>query len=267
LTFFFRVYFTGDGNDTPYLDWIDITYGMVGEIPSISGVTISPSEAKLYDDITVDANFATTPDKATCYALNRSGVTVGKPKDVTSGSCVFVSSEITPDTGNNMAIYAQAGGLSAEHTSATFTVEDTNITDPSVTLYNIIKDNLAGDFTVCKVSTAWYNERFTEPQIVVGHIGTPDKVKTIHDTLREHKSIYYIDTWVTGTIGSDTSVKKSRYRLDNEIKRIIRANKDDPSEKIRRLRIEFSEPLDEITKEKKIFRTRHRVLVHWFENI
>ena len=63
------------------------------------------------------------------------------------------------------------------------------------------------------------------------------------------------------------STKGRRNALDNEVKRILNANRKAPSAKMRHLQIVNSQELNEITDNKKMFRTRHTLRIDWQETV
>ena len=55
--------------------------------------------------------------------------------------------------------------------------------------------------------------------------------------------------------------------MDNEVKRILNANRIAPSSKVRHMQIVRSQELNEIADNRKVFRTRHTVRLRWDETI
>src|SRR5207247_6178528 len=152
------------------------------------------------------------------------------------------------------------------------TIQDSEIAEPVATIYALIKNNLGGSFASTLVTTGWYNTNSQRPQITITAAKTSDKTSNLFDTFRQHEDQIYIDTWVSSrdTGASQfgtTSIKRARKLLDNEVKRIVNANRKNPSNKIRWMILDNGVPMDEVTSPRKVMRTRHTLYLVWDETI
>ena len=172
------------------------------------------------------------------------------------------------------AIYAYMvkGATGTFVNDKSITIQDSEIAEPVTTIYSLIKNNLGGTYASTLVSTGWYNRTKTIPQVTVTTARRTDESFNLNDTFRRHEETIYVDTWIAGrekgaSLFGSTSLKRQRKLLDDEVKRIINANRKAPSSKIRHVQFVDSQPLDEVEDERKVFRTRHTLRVKWDESI
>lgn len=155
--------------------------------------------------------------------------------------------------------------------SPSITIRNSDIADPVTTVYSLLKNNIGSTYSSTLFTTGWYDPTRTMPTITVTRGRWTDDTANLFDTCREHEDAIYVDTWVPDKKGSSTmgftSVKGRRNALDNEVKRIINANRKAPSAKIRHLQIVNSQELNEITDNRKMFRTRHVLRLKWQETV
>jgi len=156
--------------------------------------------------------------------------------------------------------------------SPSITIRNSDIAEPVATVYSIIKNNIGSTYATALVTTGWYDRTATRPQITVTSARRTDETFNLNDTFRLHEETVYVDTWVgtrdTGaSLFGTTSKKRSRKLLDDEVKRIINANRKAPSAKLRHMQIVDAQPLDEVTDNRRMFRTRMTVRIAWDETV
>lgn len=99
------------------------------------------------------------------------------------------------------------------------------MTDPKVTLKELIEDNWLETSVAPLVTVDWYDEKEETPQITVSHVITTSKYLALTDghTTAEKRceGTYAIDCWVKGH-------PELRYDMVEEVKRIIKAVCDAP---------------------------------------
>ena len=164
--------------------------------------------------------------------------------------------------------FAVSGSVGRFTNSRSITIQASEIADITVTVYNLIRNNIAATYSSTLVSTGWYSTSHVLPQITVTRAGGAHKSKNLSDTYKEHDEDIHIDSWV-GSRAFGAGLKRAKYLLDAEVKRIINANRKDPSTKVRHLELYKSDPMDEVerTDNRRIFRTRHTVIAHWVETV
>ena len=148
----------------------------------------------------------------------------------------------------------------------TIQIRNSDIADPVITVYSLIKNNIGSTYSSTAFSTGWYDPTRTVPVVTVTRGRWTDDTANLFDTFREHEDTVYVDTWVPNR-AFGRGLKSARNALDNEVKRIINANRKAPSAKIRHLQIVNSQELNEITDNRKMFRTRHSVRIKWDETV
>jgi hypothetical protein len=132
--FFYRVYMTGDGSDTPLLDWIEYIYGAIGEIPTISNIAISNSTPTNIEKTIITCDFSTTPDQAFCRISDIE-------EDITSGAVTFKGWDL-PLSSQTVKIYSIKESLADSDTTNTITVSAATPTTIAIRnkLYDTIDD-------------------------------------------------------------------------------------------------------------------------------
>src|SRR3990167_9785666 len=150
-------------------------------------------------------------------------------------------------------------------------IRNSDIADPVTTVYSLLKNNVGSTYSSTLFTTGWYDPQRTMPTITVTRGRWTDDTANLFDTYREHEDTIYVDTWVLHKKGSNemgfASTKGRRNALDNEVKRIINANRKAPSAKMRHLQIVNSQELNEIADNRKMFRTMHTLRIKWDETI
>src|SRR3990172_6651897 len=167
--------------------------------------------------------------------------------------------------------YAIYGFLVKENTgtftnSPSITIKNSDIADPVTTVYSILKNNIGSTYSSTLFTTGWYDPQRTMPTVTVTRGRWTDETANLFDTYREHEDTVYVDTWVPNRVFGQ-GLKAARNALDNEVKRIINANRKAPSAKMRHLQIVNSQELNEITDNRKMFRTRHSLRILWQETV
>ena len=150
--------------------------------------------------------------------------------------------------------------------SPSITIRNSDIADPVTTIYSILKNNVGSTYSSTLFTTGWYDPQRTMPTVTVTRGRWTDDTANLFDTFREHEDTVYVDTWVPNRVFGQ-GLKAARNALDNEVKRILNANRKAPSAKIRHLQIVNSQELNEITDNRKMFRTRHSLRVLWQETV
>ena len=155
--------------------------------------------------------------------------------------------------------------------SPSITIRNSDIADPVTTIYSILKNNVGSTYSSTLFTTGWYDPQRTMPTVTVTRGRWTDDTANLFDTYREHEDTIYVDVWVLHKKGSNemgfASTKGRRNALDNEVKRILNANRKAPSAKMRHLQIVNSQELNEIADNRKMFRTRMTVRLKWDETI
>jgi len=215
-----------------------------------------------------------TPGLATFTGGFATIASVVSPISATGASyAAFYTAGSVPVGSWNIMGFVVKGATGTFVTGTNITIQDSEIAEPVVTVYNLIKNNLAGTYASTLVSTGWYSSDATKPIITVTTARRTDETFNLNDTFRQHIETVYVDTWIAGTrdtgatLFGTSSRKRARRLLDDEVKRIINANRKAPSNKIRHLMIQDSQPLDEISDNRKVFRTRHTIRLKWDETI
>ncbi len=136
------------------------------------------------------------------------------------------------------------------------------MTDPRVTLKKLIEDSWSlGDLPV-KVSTEWYDAKEEMPQVTVGHtLTTPEYIglsDDIRNALRRYRCVYTLDAWVKGS-------QEIRYRVVQEIKRIIGFHCNVAGGNLEFLEVSDWRDLDEPTYAPRLLRSQVRVEVLYYE--
>jgi hypothetical protein len=85
--------------------------------------------------------------------------------------------------------------------------------------------------------------------------------------MRRHEERLAVDAWSTGTAFGQTSDKHTHTLLNDEVKRIINANRFEPSTKLKHMQIARTQYLPEIADNRRIHRTRHSLRILWSETI
>ena len=150
--------------------------------------------------------------------------------------------------------------------SPSITIKNSDIADPVTTVYSILKNNVGSTYSSTLFTTGWYDPQRTMPTVTVTRGRWTDDTANLFDTYREHEDTVYIDTWVPNRVFGQ-GLKSARNAIDNEVKRIINANRKAPSAKIRHWKITNSQELNEITDNRKMFRTRHTLRIDWQETV
>ena len=150
--------------------------------------------------------------------------------------------------------------------SPSITIRNSDIADPVTTIYSLLKNNVGSTYSSTLFTTGWYDPQRTMPTVTVTRGRWTDDTANLFDTFREHEDTVYVDTWVPNRVFGQ-GLKAARNALDNEVKRILNANRKAPSAKIRHLQIVNSQELNEITDNRKMFRTRHSLRVLWQETV
>ncbi len=164
------------------------------------------------------------------------------------------------------------GAMGTFTNGVNITIQDSEIAEPVATIYSLIKNNLGGSFASTLVTTGWYDTNVQRPQISVTRNRWTDMSGNLFDTFRQHEEEIYIDTWVSGRdTGTSqfgtTSIKRARKLLDDEVKRIVNANRKAPSSKLRWMILRGSQVRDEVTQQRKVMRTTHTLRLLWDETI
>ena len=150
--------------------------------------------------------------------------------------------------------------------SPSITIRNSDIADPVTTVYSILKNNVGATYSSTLFTTGWYDPQRTMPTVTVTRGRWTDDTANLFDTYREHEDTVYVDTWIPNRVFGQ-GLKAARNALDNEVKRIINANRKAPSAKMRHLQIVNSQELNEITDNRKMFRTRHTLRIDWQETV
>ena len=150
--------------------------------------------------------------------------------------------------------------------SPSITIRNSDIADPVTTVYSILKNNVGATYSSTLFTTGWYDPQRTMPTVTVTRGRWTDDTANLFDTYREHEDTVYVDTWIPNRVFGQ-GLKAARNALDNEVKRILNANRKAPSAKMRHLQIVNAQELNEITDNRKMFRTRHSVRIKWDETV
>ena len=150
--------------------------------------------------------------------------------------------------------------------SPSITIRNSDIADPVTTVYSLLKNNVGSTYSSTLFTTGWYDPQRTMPTVTVTRGRWTDDTANLFDTYREHEDTVYVDTWIPNRVFGQ-GLKAARNALDNEVKRIINANRKAPSAKMRHLQIVNSQELNEITDNRKMFRTRHTLRIDWQETV
>ena len=151
--------------------------------------------------------------------------------------------------------------------SATIQIRNSEIADPAKTVYDILKDNVGSSYAAIRFSTGWYSHTLDVPQVTVTRDSRSDETWNLGDTMRRHEESLAVDAWSTGTAFGQTSDKHTHTLLNDEVKRIINANRFEPSTKLKHMQIARTQYLPEITDNRRIHRTRHSLRILWSETI
>ena len=213
------------------------------------------------------------PGLATFTAAFASVASVVSPILASGASYIsFYTAGSVPVGTFNISAYMVKGATGTFYTGTNIIIQDSEIAEHVATVYSIIKNNLGGTYASTLVTTGWYNRQLTRPQITVTSNTRTDDTWNLSDTFRRHEETVYVDTWVTSrqlgaSMFGSTSLKRQRKLLDDEVKRIVNANRKAPSAKIRHMMIANSQPLDEVDDARKVFRTRHSLRLIWDETL
>ena len=150
--------------------------------------------------------------------------------------------------------------------SPSITIRNSDIADPVTTVYSILKNNVGTTYSSTLFTTGWYDPQRTMPTVTITRGRWTDDTANLFDTYREHEDTVYVDVWVPNRVFG-RGMKSARNALDNEVKRILNANRKAPSAKMRHLQIVNSQELNEITDNRKMFRTRHTLRIKWDETV
>ena len=150
--------------------------------------------------------------------------------------------------------------------SPSITIRNSDIADPVTTIYSLLKNNVGSTYSSTLFTTGLYDPQRTMPTVTVTRGRWTDDTANLFDTFREHEDTVYVDTWVPNRVFGQ-GLKAARNALDNEVKRILNANRKAPSAKMRHLQIVNSQELNEITDNRKMFRTRMTVRLKWDETL
>ena len=162
--------------------------------------------------------------------------------------------------------YIVKGTAGSFHHTTTIQIRNSDIADPAKIVYDILRSNVGTSYASTAFSTGWYSHKVRYPQVTVTRDGWDDTTGNLADTMRRHEDRLFVDTWVSNrAFGS--GIKNARNLLDNEVKRILNANRIAPSSKIRHMQIVRSQELNEVADNRKVFRTRHTVRLRWDETI
>ena len=163
--------------------------------------------------------------------------------------------------------YMVKGSTGTHVVGPTIKIRNSDIADPVTTIYSLIKNNLGGTYASTLVTTGWYDPTRTVPTATVTRGRWTDESANLYDTHREHEDTVNVDTWVPARAFGYGGQKATRNALDNEVKRIINANRKAPAAKIRHVQIVDSQELNEVSDNRKMFRTRHVLRIKWDETI
>ena len=201
-----------------------------------------------------------------------------------TGAFASVASVIAPisATGASYAAFYQAGtvatgtytiygylvkGSTGTHVvGPTIKIRNSDIADPVTTVYSLLKNNVGSTYASTLFTTGWYDPTRTVPTVTVTRGRWTDETGNLFDSFREHEDTVFVDTWVPNRAFGQ-GLKAARNSLDNEVKRIINANRKSPSAKIHHMKIVNAQELNEISDSRKMFRTRHTLRVNWEESI
>lgn len=129
-----------------------------------------------------------------------------------------------------------------------------------------LRNNIRASLASTTIVTTWYNQGSARPQITVGPGPEAPSPFTMGDGVRKYLSTVHVDTWI-GSRAFGGGMKRARYLLDDEVHNIINTNRKDPESPYRWMHVTGSLPLDEISDERRVFRTRHAVQVEWYEDL
>jgi len=182
-----------------------------------------------------------------------------------SFAAIYPAGSVATGTYSIYAFYATASDGSFAN-NKTIQIRNSDIAEPQKTIYTLIKDNLGSSYASTLVTTGWYSLDATPPQVTVTTLSRETRGKNLYDTWRDNEDRVYVDTWISAR-AFGVGMKAARALLDGEIKRIVNANRKAYSTKWRHMEILRSEPLDEISDNRKFFRTRHTVRIRWDETL
>ena len=162
--------------------------------------------------------------------------------------------------------YIVKGSTGTHTVGPTIKIRNSEIADPAKTIYDILRNNVGSSYSSTLFSTGWYSDNARYPQVTVTRTSRTDMTGSLFDVFRDHEDTIYVDTWVSKR-AFGAGQKNAWTLLDDEVKRIINANRKAPSAKLRHMQITRSQDLSEIEDNRKVFRTRHSVRTRWDETL
>src|SRR3990167_5698599 len=163
--------------------------------------------------------------------------------------------------------YVVKGATGSFTHAGTIQIRNSEIAAPAKTVYDILKDNVGSSYAAIRFSTGWYSHTLDVPQVTVTREARSDETWNLGDTMRRHEESLAVDAWSTGTAFGQMSDKHTHTLLNDEVKRIINANRFEPSTKLKHMQIARTQYLPEITDNRRIHRTRHSLRILWSETI
>ena len=135
--------------------------------------------------------------------------------------------------------------------------------DPKKTLMNLLSSNWdeTGVGFTPKFSTDWYDKKEEMPQVVVSHVMTIQSFLGLTadptSATRMRSGVYAVDVWSKGD-------QVARWRMVEEVTRILKANCNSPGGALEFLRVSDWRDLDEVDVSPKIYRSQIRLEVLYY---
>ena len=137
-----------------------------------------------------------------------------------------------------------------------------HLTDPKVTLKELLEDNWLETSVAPLVTVDWYDEKEETPQITISHVITTSKYLALSNDLtsaeKRCEATYAIDCWVKGH-------PEQRFDMVEEVKRIIKAICDAPGGGLEFIEVTDWRDLDDPSHSPKLLRSQVRVTAQYYD--
>ena len=246
---------------------------------TISAVATRPDPPVFNKDFAIDL---TTSSAAALSAIQIVDATTGKIQATkaavnssTSASALFIAGTCATGTEYTIKglIASDGGELGDIDTDSSFSVTDTFEPNLMVSLLSLFDTSLGSGHAEARLTTQEFDDQLELPAIVLVRGRTSVPSQYFGDVARRAETRVFIDTYVSNLGGrmtsyqsTLTSIKAKLEALDQETRRLVMANKDDPLSHIQRIEYigETKNPTIFATHKQRIFSTRHELKVTWW---